>query len=363
MHSFKKTYLLPFKFEIPNYTQNFLNNDHFFKRYIKFVKRYLYIFFKGQNTLEIDCITPNQKNILWINVSAPSIGDSIMDLSSRVLINDRKIDLYTEISNSKVYEHDLFISKVFTNKALIKQDDYDVVILDSYSTRSVRIKNDIAPKLPFMGMFGFFNGPEINRVLFSFHRMNQLLGYKHSEREISKIAKAHLEISSNDKKIIKRIKLPNKYISIAIGGEWAYRTFDQWDLVIEKLLNKDRELNIVLVGSENGSDTAEALMGKFLEFNIINCVAKFTFNQTAEIINKSSILLCCDGGLMHAANAVNTPIVPLFARLNENMQLTESICSFATFNELDVNNIGVENIYEMYIEASDLIENSSIFLD
>ena len=31
---------------------------------------------------------------------------------------------------------------------------------------------------------------------------------------------------------------------------------------------------------------------------------------------------------MHAANAVNTPIVPLLARLNEQMQLTDSICSF-----------------------------------
>ena len=363
MHSFKKTYILPFKFDIPNYTQNFLNNNNFFKRYIKFVKRYLYIIIKGQKTLEIDCIKPNQRSILWINVSAPSIGDSIMDLSSRVLINDRKIDLYTEISNSKIYEHDLFISKVFTNKSLINQDDYDAVILDSYSTRSIRIKNDIAPEVPFMGMFGFYNGPEINRVLFSFHRMNQLLGYINSENEISKIAKAYLEISINDKNVIEKIKLPVDYISIAIGGEWAYRTFNQWDLVIKKLLNKNRELNIILVGSENAREKAKELMDNFLEFNIINCVAKFTFNQTAEIINKSSILLCCDGGLMHAANAVNTPIIPIFARLNQNMQLTKSICSFALFDESDVNNIGAENIFQKYVEASDIIENSSIFLD
>ena len=85
-------------------------------------------------------------------------------------------------------------------------------------------------------------------------------------------------------------------------------------------------------------------------------------NQTAEIINKASILLCCDGGLMHAANAVNTPIVPLLARLNEQMQLTDSICSFAVFDELDVNNIDINNIYKMCIEASDFVENSSTSL-
>ena len=116
------------------------------------------------------------------------------------------IDLFTDIASSKLYADDSVISNVFTNKALIDQNQYDLVIIDSYSTRSIRIKNDIAPLVPFIGMFGFFNGPDVNRTLFSFHRMNQLLGYKHSEREISKIAKDHLEISSNDKKIIKRIK-------------------------------------------------------------------------------------------------------------------------------------------------------------
>jgi hypothetical protein len=360
MYSFKKTFVLPFKFEIPNDTQNFLDKNHFFKRYLKFVKRYLFIVLKGQNRLEIDSITPNQKSVLWINISAPSIGDSLMDLSSRVLINDRKIDLYTNISNAKIYEHDLSISNVFTNKALINQYDYDLVILDSYSTRSIRIKNTVAPKLPFVGMFGFFNGPEINRVLFSFNRMNHLLGYTRNEREISKIAKASLSIALDDKKVIERKKIPEQYIAIAVGGEWAFRTFNQWDLVIERILIENKMLNIVLVGSENGNDDAQSLMGKFLDFNIINCVGKFTFNQTTEIINKANILLCCDGGLMHAANSVSTPIVPLFARVSEQMRLTDSICSFSLFDELDVNNIHIENIYEMYTKAYKYVGIASI---
>jgi hypothetical protein len=360
MHRFKKTFTLPFNVEISHYTKNFLLHNNFFKRYLKFLKRYLFIVFKRQNTLEIDYISPNHKKVLWINISAPSIGDSLMDLSSRVLIDDRKIDLYTHFSNAKIYEYDLFISKVFTNKALINQYDYDLIILDSYSTRSIRIKNDVAPKLPFVGMYGFFNGPEVNRVLFSFNRMNHLLGYTRNENEISKIAKASLSIGLDDKKLIARKKMPNHYISIAVGGEWPYRTFNQWDLVIERLLIENNMLNIVLVGSENGNDIAQSLVEKFLDANIINCVGKFSFNQTTEIINKSQILLCCDGGLMHAANSVSTPIVPLFARLSEQMQLTDSICSFSLFDELDVNNIPFEDICDMYLEAYNCIEMSSI---
>ena len=82
--------------------------------------------------------------------------------------------------------------------------------------------------------------------------------------------------------------------------------------------------------------------------NLFNCVDKFTFKQTAQIIKESQILLCCDGGLMHAANAVNTPIVSLFARLTPTMQLTENIVSFPLFNATDVNNISVKSILEEY---------------
>ena len=96
---------------------------------------------------------------------------------------------------------------------------------------------------------------------------------------------------------------------------------------------------------------------KFANYNIFNCVAKFTFKQTAEIINQAKILFCCDGGLMHSANAVKTPIISLFARLEANMQLTESICAFPLFDKRDVNNILVEDILQKYKEACNIVEN------
>ncbi len=358
MLGFKRTYKFPFKYLIPNYTKSYLDQSYFISRYLKFLKRYIYIFFKKQKHLETNLIGLNHKNILWINISAPSIGDSLMDLSSRILTKDVNIDLYTEMKNVDLYKSDLNFLNVYTKKTFINKNKYDLVIIDSYSTRSVRIKNDIAPKLPFVGMFGYFNGPEVNRVLFSFHRMNQLLGYPKNESQISKMAKATLSISENDKNFIANMNLPQKYISIAIGGEWAYRTFNNWESFIEKLFIRDNELNIVLTGSSNGDLYAKQLSSKFKNFNMINCVAKFDFNQTAQIIKDASILICCDGGLMHAANSVDTPIIPLFARLTEQMQLTDPICSFALFDDYDVNNINVKDIYEVYLKAIDFISNS-----
>ena len=348
MLDYKKTYLLPFKFDIPNYSSNFIEKNSFFKIYLKYVKRYIYIFLKRQNKLEINKILNSHKKILWINLSAPSIGDSLMDLSNRVLISDRWVDLFTDKKNAHLYLNDKTFSNVFTHADELREMKYDLVILDSYSTRTIKVKSSLAPLTSFVGMFGYYNGPEVNRVLFSFHRMNQLLGYIKSEDHINLYSKASISISNYDCQIVRNLKLPQDYISIAIGGEWNYRTYTRWDEVINLLIDRDSNLKIVLVGSKNASSIAEELLEKIPSNNLINCVDKFSFNQTAEIINKSQICLCCDGGLMHAANCVDTPIVALFARLTSTMQLTNGINSFSLFDKYNVNNIGVEKIIQGY---------------
>ena len=356
MLGFEKTYTLPFKFDIPNYAKEFLEKKTFIKLWIKFIKRFIYIHLRGQNSLEIYNILPGHKEILWINISAPSLGDSLMDLSSRKMLVGRKVDLFTDKKNSDLYKDDFLFSKVFHDVKQIGESRYDLVILDSYSTRSINIKLKIARLTAFVGMFGYYNGPEVNRVLFSFHRMNHLLGYYKTQHEINEIAKCSLSISVDDQKIIEKLKLPSRYIAIAIGGEWKHRRYKNWNQVSEELFNQNLNLNIVLAGSENAKDDAKVISDKLSKFNVFNCVSKFTFNQTAQIINQAEILLCCDGGLMHAANAFNTIIVPLFAYLNEDMQLTGANFAYTLFDKRDVNNIRVQDILQKYNEASNFAD-------
>ena len=234
---------------------------------------------------------------------------------------------------------------------------YDLVIIDSYSTRSIKIKSNLAPLTPYIGIFGYYNGPEVNRVLFSFHQMNHLLGYIKSEDDINSSSKVSLSISNKDQEIVENIRLPEEYITIALGGEWRYRTYSHWYEVIEILIDNNKDLNIVLLGSSNAKDISKKLLNKMSVKNLFNCVDKFTFNQTAQIIKKSQVLLCCDGGLMHAANAVNTPIVSLFARLTPTMQLTDNIVSFSMYDLTDVNNITVKNILEEYSKCINYVGN------
>ena len=281
-----------------------------------------------------------------------------MDLSSRTMLVGRNVDLFTDKKNSELYKDDFLFSKVFTEIKQVNEYRYDLVILDSYSTRCINIKVKIANLIPFVGMFGYYNGSEVNRVLFSFHQMNNLLGYVKAENEINKIAKASISISSSDQKLIQKTRLPSSFIAFVIGGEWNYRAYKKWDCVIEKLISIDNHINIVLIGSDNAQDTAKTILDKLSsKFNVTNCVAKFTFKQTAEIINQAKMLFCCDSGLMHAANALKTPIIGLFARHEPHMQLTESICAFSLFDKRDVNNILVEDIIQKYNEASNFVDN------
>ena len=46
MSGYKKTYTLPFKFDIPNYSQAFLEETSAFERWLKYIKRYLLYFIK-----------------------------------------------------------------------------------------------------------------------------------------------------------------------------------------------------------------------------------------------------------------------------------------------------------------------------
>lgn len=347
MLDFKRTYTLPFKNPIPNYIDIYLNKVSKYKRYTKFIKRVLYIYLKGQKDFEVFKILPEHKDILWINISAPSLGDSLMDLSSRIMLKDKNLDLYTDEKNSHIYENDFFFNNIYTVEKSFEKSQYDLIILDSYSTRSVKVKAKVAPKTQYVGMFGHFNGPEVNRTLFSFFQMNHLLGEVESEIEIDRIAKNVITISKEDQEMIKYI-IPNKYLVFVLGGEWNYKTYQNWDEVISKIIDSKNDLRIVLVGSKNANEISEKILKKFPNTNFTNFVAKLSFNQTVEVIRKSQLVFCCDGGLMHATNAVNAKNISLLARLTPPMLLTKNSDLHYLFDENDVNNICSKDVLKKY---------------
>ena len=123
------------------------------------------------------------------------------------------------------------------------------------------------------------------------------------------------------------------------------------------MIKLDNKLDIVLIGSENGVSDANSLANKFEDYNLLNYVSKFTFNQTTELIKHAEFIICCDGGLMHAANAVDTPIVTLLAKLDSEMQLTEANICFSLYDDLNVNNISILEILNGCKQAFNFAHN------
>ena len=127
-------------------------------------------------------------------------------------------------------------------------------------------------------------------------------------------------------------------------------------MVFKMLKSTKRSIGLVaalglgVVGSANAVEIQKELLIKYQNKNIVECVAKFSFCQTSEIIKRADVLLCCDGGLMHASNSVGTAIIPLFARLTPAMQLTQAVEAYTLFDKDDVNNIGYESVVNEYKE-------------
>ncbi len=330
MLGFYRTYTTPFEEKIPSFVDDFFLRVPVFKRFLRFFSRYIYAEFSLRNSDKVERISVQHKRILWIQWVDSSLGDSLMDLSSRVLLKGKKVDLLTKEYTADIFKDDLIFEHIFTNSSQCNPDDYDLLIIDSYRERSLK---------SFIGRLSHI--PHV-RLYFSFFRINQLLQYPLDEQSIKKIAKPLLPITSKDKSIIKSKKLPDHFITIAIGGAWKERTYHHWESVANSILKKGISDNIVLVGSKP-SDADIDLISK-IRPNLINLVGGLTFNQTAEVIKKSDLLICADGGLLHAANAVKTPIVGLFHEVDPCARLVEANKSFGLVNKNNIDNINVENI-------------------
>lgn len=241
-----------------------------------------------------------RSRILWINLSAPSLGDCLMDLASiSLLTRYHDVWLLTHPKNKELCDlidgfQAVFDSVDEVNHSMI---NIDFIICDSFAPRVLAKKCSVGSSIPFVGLYGFVNGFEVHRTIFSYARMYELLEY--SEPLVG--------ISSAPLKFERRAKA--SYMVLAVGGEWDFRTYRRWNKVLCKILNKG--MACVLVGSINGVEESLVLSQEFT--SVTNLVGKTAISEVVSLIGNAQLFLGCDGGLWHIANSVGTPSVALFA--------------------------------------------------
>lgn len=347
MLGFYRTYTTPFKEKIPASLDDFFRRVSIFKRFKRFFGRYLYAEIVLRKSQKLERITLQHQKILWVQWVDSYLGDSLMDLSSRVLLKDREIDLLTKENVSSIYQDDAIFKNIFTSPEQCSSKKYDLIIIDSYRQRSLKMLAKYFLTLPHVTLFGYYNVDDFNRLYFSFYRINQLLGSSFNSDYIKKIAKPMLTITHSDKLIIDNYYLPDKFITIAIGGASRQRTFSKWSELVSSMISKKLVDNVILIGSIDACKDADYIL-KVNPNNVTSMVGKCSFKQSARIIQKSQFLICADGGLLHAANAVNTTVISLFYYINPMVRLVDSNKSIGLVDIQDINNIGIESIIEKF---------------
>lgn len=345
MLGFYRTYTTPFKEQIPAFVDDFFSKVPLWKRFLRFFGRYLYVETALRKSKKVSQLTEKHKRILWIQWVDSYLGDSLMDLSSRVLFTNKKIDLLTKKYTANIYRDDIVFKNVFTDASQCNPSDYDLLIIDSYRQRSIKSFIGQLSSIPHVSLFGYYNVNDFNRLYFSFYRINQLLSHPYDERYIKDIAKPLLPITASDKSIVNKLNLPDRFIAIAIGGVWKERTFHHWDNVVDEIISRDVAKNVVLVGTKESEKEALSIYEQHPK-QVMSLVGTLSFNQTAKVISQSELLICADGGLLHAANAFLTPVVCLFHEINPSTRLITSNKSVGLIEKVNIDNIKAEEIVD-----------------
>lgn len=274
------------------------------------LKRDVYLQASGQFNHLVTRIPADTKHILWVYLGTPQIGDSIMDLSGRVLFKGAnfKVDLFAGGFIADTYRGDPFFSATYSDPGAINFAKYDFVILQYLSWKCLKFKIKHLPKTPFLSILGHYYGTEFNRLEYSYSAINHFYA---SSSAASPIKNASCFNLRYDHSPVQRS--PNK-VAIGVGGVVDYRTYAHWSEFISLLGANDPSLEIFLVGTVNGIGIAEKTIKEFNgTAKITSLVGQQSTPEVFALLKTVSLLICADGGLLHLGKAAGAPILALFA--------------------------------------------------
>lgn len=306
------------------------------------IKRLIPLRLTNQKKYLLPSIEPTKhKKCLWLYYDAPQIGDALMDLAPRSILHKLgiQIDLFTHQHIAELFSGDQLLHAVESDPSLINPDDYDFAIVTNFTWRALKHKFLYARLLPWISIYEEFTGPEINRALYSTKKLSELTQKKISLKEQQFHATQKL-ILLNDKPIN---KYPSKSIALVIGGVDKHRIFSNWSILIKELYHIGIE-EIVLLGGHNGVKEANAIKNDKLIIH--NFVGKTTLIECRELMQKVTLIIAADGGLMHLAATTDTPVISLFNNsIKPSWRLPNHLVRYAIQSKSNsLNDIGIAPI-------------------
>ena len=330
--------------------------SNFIVQLAQIIRKYLLLFVSFQFKYLKDRISINEKNILWIHNTTENIGDSLMKTSSIRYLksNGYSVDLCVLPILYDLYKNNSYCHNVIDLDSLANlAEKYDLIILDSLSSKCMKIKMKYYYAKPFVTLYDFFNyfRPDYNLILFSWYRIQYLIN---KYENIDNIAKPFVGKLSAKNIKINNLNIKNKSIAIVCGGTDNPRIYPNWIQVIELIdRNNIDTIPIVLVGSENGIEYSNQITNNFSDrVNLTNTVGKFTLSETRSIISSCELVVGPDGGILHIANALDKKIIALFAQIDCRLRFTEATECQCLYDDKEVKNIKAKDIANEILMAN-----------
>lgn len=326
---------------------------HWLVKYLK--RRFLFdvVFPLLGRGAECHRIGPRHRRILWVNLAAPSLGDSLMDTAARTLLIDKDLILLTDPKNAQLFLSDQYFTEVYSSlkdvRSVSRKKPFDLVICDAYSPRVMLKKMIAAPGIEFVGLYRFLNGFEVHRTYFAFARMMELLAIDRIDGPMRPVITIPADLKDKSHEVD---------ICIAIGGEWAFRTYVHWGSVVSWLVAQG--YSVSLVGSSNGVKNASEILD--VAPSIRSTVGALSLPEVVVEIAKARVFIGADGGLWHIACAIPRPSVVLFADCqifdelgNRITRETKDIVCEALYAESQVSDIPSDRVIAAFARVSQLI--------
>ncbi|MBX9705081.1 MAG: hypothetical protein K5Q00_02410, partial [Gammaproteobacteria bacterium] len=327
-----------------------LSDVHLLK---KTVQRLIFLWLKGQHRYWKTVIPAAAKKVLWLHIS-DNIGDSLMRLAPiQLLAKHCQVDLYTSPSAANLFSAGSYFSHVYridADAAQVQQQHYDLVIIDALQTKPLKQKIAVAKDTPFVTLHELFHfcRDDYNPLYYCWWRMQYLLReFSHDNSEPKRV----MDIPVTAVAKISNFNIPKNSIAVAVGGREAYRTYHAWEQVIRLIAQQQPEQHFILLGSDNGAETAQVIKAVLPTVAITNLVAQCSLVETAAILQRCQMLLCADGGLLHVAAAVSTKTVSLFAEEYPDLRYVADDDYLALRVERHVNEIDPAEIAALVAEA------------
>lgn len=275
------------------------------------LSRRLGFWLSGQQRFELPAMPAQAKRVLWIYFGENQVGDALMDLASRSLLAEAglQVDLFASPLVAGLFDGDPWLVRSSSDPAAFDGVAYDCAIVLSNKRRPLEPKLRHFPRLPWVSLHGYFTGPNFHRGALAARRLADLLGRDLGEPDLWRHARPKLGPLAQ---LPAAIGAAPSEVALVLGGVRDDRIYRHWEAVMRQLLAAGHS-RFAFVGSSNASSQAQSLADALPAASMRDFTGRLSLAQTRAVLEEASVVACPDGGLMHLALTVGTPIVPLFS--------------------------------------------------